>query len=342
MRASFSAQSRMQLARRPARRAWPRASRSSTPARSAPARAATAGGRIVLEPRGAGAHICGDGFSPGGEQPHHLAGDALYLEAVAVVAGNPFQAEPGGEGFFEVLGDDRADGADVLVVAQGVRGPPFAVGGGFGGVGDLGVDVQLHVAVAGGVLQPVRHGQVGLVPLAGLPPVHAGVVRSGTGIARLALEVAEPGMHGLPDHVVDLGDEGGPVLVAFAGRPPGGPGGRSRRGRRGRSRWTWTATELGRRRGGFAGFAWWLRSAARVCGRRWHAARRPAAGRTGRRLSGRRRGPAQRGTVGGFALAEEQVIGFALDRLAMLEAERLGPGPHQRPGGSPPVSLAWM
>ena len=114
-----------------------------------------------------------------------------------------------------MLGDDRGDGADVLVVAQGVRGAPFPVGSGLGDVGDLGVDVQLHVAVAGGVLQPVRHGQVGLVPLAGLPPVHPGVVRAGAGVAGFPLEVAEPGVHGLPDHVIDLGDQSGPVLVAF-------------------------------------------------------------------------------------------------------------------------------
>ena len=76
---------------------------------------------------------------------------------MAIVAGDPFQAEPGGEGFFQVLGDDRGDRADVLVVAERVRGAPLAVGGGPSGVGDLGVDVQLHVAVAGGVLQPVRH-----------------------------------------------------------------------------------------------------------------------------------------------------------------------------------------
>jgi hypothetical protein len=73
-------------------------------------------------------------------------------------------------------------------------------------VGDLGVDVQLHVAVAGGVLEPVRHGQVGLVPLAGLPGVDPGVVGSGAGVAGLALEVIEAGVHGLPDHAVDFGD----------------------------------------------------------------------------------------------------------------------------------------
>jgi len=68
-----------------------------------------------------------------------------------------------GQGLLKVLGHDRCDGADVLVVAVGVRCPPFAVRHGPGGVGDLGVDVQLHVAVPGGVLQPVRHRQLGLV-----------------------------------------------------------------------------------------------------------------------------------------------------------------------------------
>jgi hypothetical protein len=60
-----------------------------------------------------------------------------------------------------VLGDDRGDRTDVLVVAERVRRPPFTVGTGLDDVGDLGVDVELHVAVAGGVLQPVRDGQVG-------------------------------------------------------------------------------------------------------------------------------------------------------------------------------------
>ena len=285
----------------------------------------------LLEPRGARTQVRGDGLTAGGEHAHHLAADALDLEAVAVIAGGPFQAEPGGEGFFQVLGDDRGDGADVLVVAQGVRGAPFPVGGRFRDVGDLGVDVQLHVAVAGGVLQPVRDGQVGLVPLAGLLAVDAGVVGAGAGVAGLALEVAEPGVHGLPDHVIDLGDQGGPVRIAFfvaglAGQAgvlaEGGVEDRDRLGQRDRQ-----VEEQGALPGLLGGFG----------------AQFALAFGGGVRLGGQQRGvqvggfaavargPAQRGAVRGLALAEQQVVRLALDSLAGLEAERLG-------AGSPPAA----
>jgi hypothetical protein len=49
----------------------------------------------------------------------------LDLKAVAIVPRGPLQAEAPGEGFFQVLGDDRGDGTDVLVVAERVRGAPF-------------------------------------------------------------------------------------------------------------------------------------------------------------------------------------------------------------------------
>jgi len=170
----------------------------------------------LLEPLCAPAQVRGDRLAAGGEHAHHLAGDARDLKPVPVVAGGPVQAEPGGEGFLQVLGDDRSDGADVLVVAERVRGPPFAIGRGSGGVGDLGMDVQLHVAVPRGVLQPVRHRQVRLVPLAGLPAVDPGAVGTGAGESSFALEVTEPGVHGLPDHLVDLGDQARPVGIAVA------------------------------------------------------------------------------------------------------------------------------
>jgi hypothetical protein len=113
---------------------------------------------LLLEPRGAGTQVGGDGLAAGGEQAHHLPGDSLDLEPVAVVACGPFQAEPLRQGFFQVLGDDRGDRADVFVVAERVGGPPLAVDACSCHVSDLGVDVQLHIAVPGGVLQPVRHG----------------------------------------------------------------------------------------------------------------------------------------------------------------------------------------
>ena len=169
----------------------------------------------LLEPRRALAQVRGDRLAARGEHAHHPPGDALDLEPVAVITRDPFHAEPARQRLLQMLGDDRGDRADVLVVAKRIRRPPLPVGDRPGDVGDLGVDVQLHVAVPGGVLQPVRHGQVGLVPLAGLPAVNPRAVRSGAGVARLALEVAEPGVHCLPDHVVDLGDQGGPVPVPF-------------------------------------------------------------------------------------------------------------------------------
>jgi hypothetical protein len=44
---------------------------------------------MLLEPRGAAAQVGADGLAVRGEQANHLAGDALDLEAAAVVAGGP-------------------------------------------------------------------------------------------------------------------------------------------------------------------------------------------------------------------------------------------------------------
>ena len=231
-----------------------------------------------------------------------------------------------GEGLFEVLGDDRGDRADVLVVAQRVRGPPFPVGAGAGGVGDLGVDVQLHVAVAGGVLQPVRHRQVRFVPLPGLPAVYPGVVGSGAGVAGLALEVAETGVDGLPDHVVDLADQGGPVRIAVVVAGLAGQAGvLSQGGVEDRDR-------LGQRDGQVEE----QRALPRFLD--GLGAELALAFGGGMRLRGQQlrvqvggfaavvRRPAELGAVGGLALAEQQVVRLALDGLAGLEAERSGAG----------------
>ena len=296
---------------------------------------------LPLEPRGAGAQIRGDRLAAGGEQAHHLAGDALDLEPVAVVARGPLQAEPLGEGFFQVLRNDRGDRADVLVVAQGVRGAPFPVGGGLRDVGDLGVDVQLHVTVAGGVLQPVRHSQVRLVPLPGFPAVHSRAVRAGAGVAGFPLKVAEPGVDGLPDHVVDFSDQGGPVLIAvvvagLAGQPgvlaQGGVEDRDALGERDRQ------IEEERALPGFSDrfgpqLALAFGGGVRLGGQQLNVQVRGFAAVARR--------PAELGVIGGPALAEQPVVRLALDPLAGLEAE--GPGSWSPPAaGRLPAGLAGL
>ena len=63
------------------------------------------------------------------------------------------------------------------------------------------------------------------MPLARFAAVDAGAVGAGAGVAGLALEVAEPGPDGLPDHVVHFGDQSGPVLVSFFIASPAGQAG---------------------------------------------------------------------------------------------------------------------
>ena len=276
----------------------------------------------LLEPRRAAAQIRRDRRAAGGEHAHHLPADALDLEPVAVVPRDPFQAEPGGEGLFQVLGDDRGDRADVLVVTQRVRRPPLPVGTRSGDVGDLGMDVQLHVAVPGGVLQPVRHRQIGFVPLAGLPAVHPPAVGAGAGVTRFALEVAEPGVHGLPDHVVDLADQGGPVRIAvvvagLAGQAgvlaQGGVEDRDRLGQR-QSQVEEEGTLAGLLDGLGPQLALAFGGRVRL-GREQqlvHAGGFPAVIRA----------PAELGAIGPLALTEQQVIRLALNPLTRLEPER--------------------
>jgi hypothetical protein len=221
-----------------------------------------------------------------------------------------------------VLRDDRSHCADVLVVTQRVGGPPLPVRRCFGDVGDLGVDVQLHVAVPRSVLQPVRHGQVGFVPLAGLPAVHPGAVGAGACIAGFALEVFEASVDGLPDHLVDLSDEGGPVPVAFlvpslAGQAgvlaEGGVEDRDRLGQRqGQVEEEGALARLLDGLGPQLAFALGGRMRLGREQQLVHVGGFPAVIRA----------PAELGAIGRLALAEQQVIRFALDPLARLEPER--------------------
>ncbi len=278
----------------------------------------------LLELRGAGPHLRGDRFAARGEQPHHLPADALDLEAVAVIAGGPFQAEPGSERFLQVLGDDRGHRAEVLVIAQGVRGTPLPVDEGPGDVGDLGVDVQLHVAVPGSVLQPVRHRQVRLVPLAGLPAVHPRVVRPGAGVSGFPLEVLETSPDGLPDHVIGLGNQGRPV---FAPRRVAGLAGQAgvfaQGGVENRDRLRQRDRQVKEQRAlpGLLGrldpeLALAVGGGVRLGGQQLRVQVGGFATAVWR--------PAQLGAVRGLALAEQQVIRLALDHLARLEAKSFG------------------
>jgi hypothetical protein len=54
------------------------------------------------------------------------------------------------------------------------------------------------------------------------------------------------------------------------------------------------------------------------------------------------RGPAQLRAVGSLAFTEQQVVVFAVNLLAGLQAEGLGAWAPPAAGGSPPLSLAWM
>ena len=278
---------------------------------------------LLLEPRGADAQILGDRRAARGEHAHHLPGDAPDLEPVPVITRGPLQAEPARQRLLQVLGHDRGDRADMLVVAQRVRRPPFAVGCRPGGVGDLGVDVQLHVAVPGGVLQPVRHRQVRLAPLAGLPAVDSRAVGTGAGVAGLLLEVAEPGVHGSPDHVVDLGDQAGPVRIAFvvsglAGQagvlPQGGVEDRDALGER-QGQVEEQGTLAGLLDGLGAELALAFGGGVRLGGEQRLVYLRGLAAAGGR--------PAQRGAVGGLPLAEEKVIRLTLNPPTLAEAEGL-------------------
>jgi hypothetical protein len=222
-----------------------------------------------------------------------------------------------------MLGDDRGHRADVLVVAERVRRAPFPVGDRPGHVGDLGMDVQLHVTVPRGVLQPVRHRQVRLVPLAGLLAVYAGVVRPCAGVARLPLEIAKADPDRLPDHLVDLGDQPGPVpLPRHVPGPARQPdllaegGVEDRNGLGQRDRQIEEQRALPSLPGSFyAQFATALGGGMRLGGQQPGVEVRSLPGITWR--------PAQRGAVRGFALAEQQIVRSALDDLARLQAEPL-------------------
>ena len=154
-------------------------------------------------------------------------------------------------------------------------------------------------------------------------------MRAGAGVAGLPLEVLESGVHGLPDHGVDLFDESRPVLIAvlvscLAGQArilaeggveehralPGLPGGFD--------------PQLASASGGGVRFG----------------GQQPGVRDGGLAAAARR--SAELGAVRGFAFAEQQVVRFAVDLLAVLEAECLRARTPLAARRFSPLSLARM
>jgi hypothetical protein len=157
-------------------------------------------------------------------------------------------------------------------------------------------------------------------------------VRAGAGVAGLALEVAEPGVHGFPDHVVHLADQGGPVLIAFSATGLAGQAGvlaqggmedRDRLGQRNRQvEEQWALPGLLDGLGPELALA--LDGGVRLGGQQLRV-------QVGGFAAVARR-PAQLGAIGGLPLAEQQVVRLALDPLAGLQAKspRTGSPPAAR------------
>jgi hypothetical protein len=153
-------------------------------------------------------------------------------------------------------------------------------------------------------------------------------------VARFALEVTEPGVDGLPDHVVDLGDQGGPVRVAVfvAGLADqagvlaqGGVEDRDRLGQRDRQveeerTWAGLLDRL------VAELALAFGGGVRLGGQQLGVQVGGFAAIAG--------GAAELSAVRGFALAEQKIVRLALDGLAGLKAER--------PGAGPPPATGWF
>ncbi len=197
--------------------------------------------------------------------------------------------------------------------------------------------MQLHIAVPGGVLQPVRSGQVGLVPLAGLPAVYPRVVRPGAGVPGLTLEVLEP-RPAPPAH--GSWSSTSSTRADQYRSPSWSPAWRASRAFSPSDAWKIEIdldSEIVKSKNSGPCRACRAASIRSSCLRSAVACGSAASSRAYKSAifrppPGR---PAQRGAVGGLTLAEEQIVGLALDRLAGLEAKRPDARAHHRPGGSP-------
>src|SRR6185369_1708129 len=148
-------------------------------------------------------------------------------------------------------------------------------------------------------------------------------VGTGAGVAGLLLEVAEPGVHSSPDHVIDLGDQAGPVRIAFvvsclAGQagvlPQGGVEDRDALGER-QGQVEVQGTLAGLAGGLGAELALAFGGGVRLGGEQRLVYLRGLAAAGGR--------PAQRGAVGGLPPAEQKVVRLTLNPPTLPEAEGL-------------------
>ena len=133
-------------------------------------------------------------------------------------------------------------------------------------------------------------------------------------------------MHGVPDHVVDLADQAGPVLIAVVVVGLAGQASvlteRGVEDRNGLGERQGQVEEEGALTGLLSGFDPQFMLA--ICGGVRFGGQQPGVHVGGFAAAAGR--PAQLGAVGRPALAEQQVVRFALDRLAMLEAKGSGAG----------------
>jgi len=154
------------------------------------------------------------------------------------------------------------------------------------------------------------------VPLAGLPAVDAGAVGAGAGVPGLALKVAKPSVYGLPDHLVDLADQGGPVGVAVLVACLAGEAGVLAEGGVGKIEMDLDSEMVRSKNSGlcrarFGGFDAQFTAAfgggVRLGGQQFRIQISRFAAVSGR--------PSQRGAVGCLSLAEPQIVGPAVDPL---------------------------
>jgi hypothetical protein len=187
------------------------------------------------------------------------------------------------------------------------------------------MQVQLRVTVTAGVLIPAGHGQIRLAPLARLPAVHPARVRTQPRIPGLCLEERKSGLVRRVDHLIQRGDLPRPERLRLAVAVLLGPAGilaQRRMKQRGALAQRKRQIKVWRRLPRFPGclitqLPLPLRRGVRLF------LQQPGVQVLGHLV--RRHAPTAqaRAIHRVHPLAEHQVIGFALDLLPIVKAQRL-------------------